>query len=499
MKRRALPSLAVPLSAGLLSLGLLGLSTTTGCSSDDPPAAPPTDAGADGELPPVDFAPSALPADLATALAAPDKRDAKVTWKADAIVLDEKTIRASLENAFSADGWYHFKKGSVDAAKLEVGKVLVIPYVGIFKVAEVIEDETNVHVHGEPAALDDAIQEGTIDFDVALPKTALDLDGEAPPATGKDFRGKIDGWDVVYTARPTGDGDRYRFELSGGEKTGETNVAFAKIAYVARFRAFGNATITGGRLVQATFGVRDVFVELTAKEGVVSKSFKQRFEMPPFLVMPFVVGTLPLFVTVGTNVEMESTASVNTSVIGQTKLTLRGNGRYELRTDGTSKVYGDLTQLDVQFQGGNYVTTVEVGAGLFVDVPKIVFGVGLPQLQDAAPSWLRPYLDGLWRGAGLPPAALLRQATVAGIHLKLVGEVVQNVKVKLDPVGVPKATCAVVTFGAAAYYGGEGSFFASRLSSLLTLDSFIADKQLGGKVKQPVKYGPGCAQFPDTP
>ncbi|MBL8720907.1 MAG: hypothetical protein JNL79_33275 [Myxococcales bacterium] len=490
------------LLASVLAPSLLLLSSL-GCSSSDEAAPPATDAGADGELPPVEFTPSPLPKDLADSLALPDKRDAKVTWKTDTVVLDEKIIRDALTTPFSPDGWYHFKKGTVPLAGLDAGKVLVIPFVGVFKITDANEDDTGVHVGTETAALDDAIQDGTLDWDVALPKTALDLDGEAPPApTGKDYRGKIDGWDIVYTGRPIPTGDTYRFELSGGEKTGESTVAFSKVAYVARFRAFGNARVEGGRLVSATFGVRDVFVELTAKHGVVSKSFKKKFDMPPFLVMPFLVGTIPLFVTVGTNVEMESTAAVDTSVIGQTKLTLRGNGRYELRTDGTSKVIGDLTQLDVQFQGGSYVTTLEVGAGLFVDVPKIVFGVGLPQLQDAAPSWLRPYLDGLWRGAGLPPAALLRQATVAGIHVKLVGEIVQNVKVKLDSAGgtpVVKATCATVTFGAAAFYGGEGSFFASRLSSLLMLDSFIEDKQLGGKVKAPVRFGPGCAEFPATP
>lgn len=456
--------------------------------------------------------PVVLPDDLKANLARPDEVVANVTWKPATKVIEDARLRQVLASPFSSDGVYVFDASATDVAAYTAGQVVVLHGVGIVRVLSVTTDADGIKLATETASLDEAADEVDIRFDMASPVTSnlFDADPESPsqvdivsPATlrpgqlgVRDFQGQIDGFDATFGIRPTATGgDTYDFTLGGKLVEGDKQAAFAAFGWATRFRLVGEVKVLGGEFKGAKVGIQDAMAEMTIKGQTKRFSKKSAFDFPPLVTIPFTFAGLPLFVSVGAALEFEATGSATTAILGSAKLGMRGDATFTIGEGETSKFTGEVKSLDVKVVGANHVATVKVGLGTVVSFPKLSIGIGFPQLQDTVPAAVRKVLNAQWKSAGLAAPAKFPSAVPASAYVKLATEMVYNVDVDYEaagPVPVVKGTCATIAMNGGIFYGGELKGFGQKLSKKVGLPEKLFDKQAGGKVGEPVKFGQTC-------
>ncbi|MDP9151784.1 MAG: hypothetical protein M3O36_17820, partial [Myxococcota bacterium] len=88
-------------------------------------------------------------------------------WKPATVILNDATIQASLINRIADDGVYHFRSSSDLAAKLVVGKVVLMTGVNLVTITKVDATADTLTIETQPAALQDAADNAHLDWHIA--------------------------------------------------------------------------------------------------------------------------------------------------------------------------------------------------------------------------------------------------------------------------------------------------------------------------------------------
>ncbi len=400
----------------------LNLASASGCSDGAEPAAPHV-------TPPE--------------VLAPDSTTFEVKWKPSALVLDEAAVKAALQSSSPATGEYTFKSGTAAIDALKAGDVAVLPGVGLFKIVSNTESSGTRVLKTELAALTDAIEEGTIGWSLGfhgknLPKL-IGLDD----AKGKldsvftdgslSYSGKLAGWDTTFTLKPQG--DDFAMTMGATYDKSPAKISFDGEGTLRGFRDEANIIIKGGSITSFTLAHKHLEADLTLEVGGVELGGDASIKIPARIAIPFTLGPLPAFTSVGGTFEVSSTLKANTSHIAKVKFHLRGAAG--LKLDGGSIVpIGQLEDKSVSYESGSAVGTITAGIGLLLDFPQVDFGIGVP-------------------------------GTEASVFLKLKEELVANFELHYTTAGpypVIDGNCQKVSGNLGGYVGGTMKVFGLTLA-----------------------------------
>ena len=352
---------SVPLATAVVAVAATLAGMTAGCSSDDAPA---------HQTPPE--------------VLAPDSTTFQVTWKPTTRVLDEAAVKAALLSSSPSTGEVTFKSGAAAIDGLKTGDVAVLPGVGLFKIVSNSEAGATRVLKTELAALTDAIAEGTIAWSLGFHGQNLSkLVGVGDKGKldsvftngALTYSGKLSGWDVTFTLTPQG--DDFGLTMSATYDKSPAVIKLAGTGTLRGFRDEANLIIQGGSITSFTLAHKHLEADLTLEIGGVELGGDASIKVPARIAIPFTLGPLPAFTSVGGTFEVSSTLKANTSNIAKLKFHLLGAAG--LKLDGGSIVpIGQLDDKSVTYESGSAAGTITAGLGMLLHFPEVDFGVGVP-------------------------------------------------------------------------------------------------------------------------
>jgi hypothetical protein len=325
--------------------------------------------------------------------------DAK--WKPDTIVLDDATVRGSLLNRIAEDGVYKFKPSDDLTAKLVVGKVLLMTGVNLVKITKVDAAPDAITIETQPAALKDAADEAQVDWKMTgvLPKTfaapvapgqpgtasirPLSVPSVTPDGQSAAFAGSIDGFSVDMKYSRTDSSVNGQLTV-GRESSAGSTLKMVVTASVNGMDLSGQVGVKSGATSAFDMKVDNLDVMFELDAGFVqSGKGLENLKIPLQIRFPFMAGPLPMYIGMGTEVEIESQVGPNSSVFMGAKCHVTGSTG--LTYDGKSfKPYGKLDKVDCTAAPKDYLgAQFSFGLGLRYDLPKFTLGVGVvPPVGD---------------------------------------------------------------------------------------------------------------------
>jgi len=423
-------------TARLLALALLALPALPGCGD-----------GGDGRGPYI--------ADQ------PDEIAFEAAWKPAT-----RFVAAAEDRLIDADpaaGAYTFAGEVGDLATLAAGDVAVLEGVGLLRVDSVTASGDQVVVQGEPAALADAIQDGTMSWDVGFDFTrperflAFQVGESAPlllvperpsfrvgsttPAGSVSWTGTISGFNVSLKLTPAGEDVAIAFTAKYA--SGNASASVKGAGTLRGFRVQGSAEVAGGSLASFRVVTEGIEADLTLEFGGVELGTKNgAFSVPAKMILPFTLGPIPAWASLGGVLEISSTLKTNTSALAKAHLVFQG--AVGMRGDGSGLAglvpLARVDRIDLEHQSSESVATLTSGLGVLMQFPRFEIGLGLP-------------------GTGAEAYATVKN------------EVVANTTVNYDAAGpfpVVTGTCLEVSVNLGAYVGGALKAFNFTVASAET-------------------------------
>ena len=365
-----------------------------------------------------------------------------VTYKPGVVVVDQATVGAALRDMSDDGATFTFDASASGLDGLKPGAVVLVWGLALRKITSVDTQGTTLVVQTDPAALTDAIQDGTIRWDQAIDFTtggsgnfvvsgggqvlddagggdagvvddaaALDdagaLDG-APRRAGshrplttlgftvglkpgeESLSGKIDGYDYKLTFKPSP--GRLEVDAEVTKKTSGIELQISAKGFVNKFRTNADIAIAGGETtsasVQNTGLVGEIDLSFTAGKPTNAQSSEDVILKIPFsfkipIPMP---GGFPAFVQITANVAVVlALTSTNASAVGNYVVPFHGAAGFAT-AGGASEgnASGDM-QSDPKIGDGTTTTSLGVSAmGVVVGFPHVGVGIGISELQTMA-------------------------------------------------------------------------------------------------------------------
>jgi len=233
-----------------------------------------------------------------------------------------------------------------------------------------------------------------------------------------------------------GDGATIEFKASR-KGAGNSTFALKGTGTLRGFRIVGGVDIESGTLRMLKFATTDVEGDLTVEVGGVELGIlNDRFEVPARLILPFALGPIPAYASLGGVLEVSSTLSAQTTAIAKARI--RFTGSIGLESDGKSLTpRGSLDSHSLEFESAESVATLTSGLGALFHFPRVEVGLGVP-------------------GTGID------------IYATVKNEVVANTTVKFEAAGpypVITGTCLEVNVNLGAYVGGEMKMLGMQLAT----------------------------------
>lgn len=371
-------------------------------------------------------------------------------WKDGVKVIDQALVYQELQDLTPPDNVFHVQKGSPLIADTDVGDIVVWPGQGVFRILNLAETGNRVAIEVAWADLADAADTFEAEFHHRLsaenPGRAFGV-GPAGPMNDANRAG--------YIVQPiTAEAGPFTFTEDGAIYSGETVTAsFQAINNTIRTSFVSKspgvtASVTGtlsGLSADGKFSLKeadaepDVLIQFNnlelnveAKLEIDNASGEAEVIPPAQIVFPFMVGPLPMYISVGSRVEIKSTARVDAKISTSASFTATGSLTLRRTADGQMIVDGDIHSFNTKSPTMSAQSVFTLGATINFDAPRIAFGVGRPNLVSAE---------------------------IYGTNsVELVANMV------IEPFN-DNATCAKVGTGAAVLYGGLIDFFGLTINS----------------------------------
>lgn len=394
-----------------------------------------------------DFSPK--PTELKEIVAA-DTAHFEAQWKDDVKVVDQALVYQELQNLTPPDNIFHVQKGSPLIADTAVGDIVVWPGQGVFRILDLSETSNRVAIEVEWADLAEAAHTFEASFQHNLsadsPGRAFGV-GPAGPTPDPNRAG--------YIVQPiTAEAGPFTFTEDGAAYKGDTvNATFQAMNNTIRTQFVGKspgvtATVKGtlsGLSAAGKFSLKDgdaepdVLIQFNNLELKVEASLEidnasgsTEIIPPAQIVFPFMVGPLPMYISIGSRIEIKSTAMAEAKISTSASFTANGSLTLRRTAEGQMIVDGDIHSFNTQRPSMSAESVFTLGATINFDAPRIAFGVGRPNLVSAE---------------------------IYGTNsVELVANLV------IEPFN-DNATCAKVGTGAAVLYGGLIDFFGFKINS----------------------------------
>ena len=397
-----------------------------------------------------------------------------VTYAEDTVVVDGDRLEALVDSDDDA-GTYTFDTAAAADAGIELsnGAVLVIAGRALRRVTATQQTDGQTTVQSEPASLADAIEEGTVAWDVPVqfdfdqfvtavegadPQALPPGDGEVtaaraggirlagismrtpdgrvlPVQSGRDVaEGIYDSIDVdpeegsvawTYSA----DGNTFRFRLTAHgdsvdllvvvsrEGGGGASMAFRGEGTIASLRSAASSRYAEGELVEADVDMQQLGGDLDLSLAVAGAGTSPvELDVPvPMLTYTWLVGPVPVTVDVTAEIIGNVRAEANASAQATASFSYRGDAGFTYQgADVGVSGSTDIGEMDPQPADSAAGMGINVDAQFGVGFPKValsVFGQGvIPHLR-----WGSVIGSSLqWGGpaAGFPASSLCKKAYV---------------------------------------------------------------------------------------
>jgi hypothetical protein len=406
----------------------------------------------------------------------PDKIEFDVDWKPETKMVTG--LVNHLTNADFTTNTYTFggtAEELQDLAALAVGDIAVVDDVGLFKIEEITVSGDQVVIKTADAQLSDAIQDGTIEWDLGFDPLRTDRFigiqvGALEPmrlyprkavvnsAIGivekVEWSGSWGGFNVKITMAPAG--ENIDFTISASYDVGKAKGKIVGKGTIRGYRTSGLVLLENGTTTNFRFVARGIDVDMDLEFGAVELGMMDgNFSFPAKIVLPFALGPIPAWYSMGSVIEVQSTLKAETSALAKAHLKFRGAAgiRKDTAEDSGLMPMANIDNIDVEFIKGESVATLTSGLGVLIQFPRIEVGLGLP-------------------------------GTGAESYMTVKNEVVANTNVKYEAAGpypVITGTCLEVGVNLGVYVGGAFKALGFTLAS--------KEFQVGAKINPKKRFG----------
>jgi hypothetical protein len=297
-------------------------------------------------------------------------------------------------------------------ASLKPGSVLLIKGLMAKKVLAVQEDDGDIGVLTEPAALTDVVQDGHITYDypvrfakgavinTALAPTASDDNGfasnafvttayaaEPPDAAGtpsaaltKTFA--LKGWTVEVTATP--EDNKVKMRVKASQEGNGFSAVIIGDGYIQNFDAGGDLTVEHGKVEQLEMINRQLNGTMnfswSVKLDVAERPFQSvKIDIPVMINIPLapVLGGLPFFIAIdGAVLIKPGFGGAEELSYGEFRITYDGTQRFKIH-EGNVDPEGNVTGTVELLKWGNLTKIAPTGLVVAFAAPKIELTFGL--------------------------------------------------------------------------------------------------------------------------
>ena len=394
----------------------------------------------------------------------------QVAYKPGVVVLDEATVRASLQDMSDDGATFTFDAAGPGVSQLQPGAVVLVWGLALRKITSVDAQGAKLVVHTDAAALTDAIQDGTIKWDQTI-DFMTGGSGNFIPTSGSgrllddggfatnDFKlsikpgeesisAKIDEYEYKLTFKPTPGTLAVEVEIT--KKTLGLDLQATFKGFVNKFRTNADIAIAGGETKSASFSNNGLTGELNlsfaagkptnaeSSENVIIKiPFSYKIPIP----MP---GGFPAFVQIRLNFAVTmALTSANATAKGSYSIPFHGSaGLSALGGAPDDMASGDM-ESDPKIGNGTQTASLGVSAmAVQVGFPYIGLGIGISELQAVAyvsqvtsAQMKTPGMLGLIGGCQVHELDLTTNvganATILGLTINTKAKPVYNKKVEL--------------------------------------------------------------------
>jgi hypothetical protein len=189
--------------------------------------------------------------------------------------------------------------------------------------------------------------------------------------------------------------------------------------------------------------VRGYHADLTANYQFAAIKGMQELKVPLSMVWPFLVGPIPMYVSIGLTLSMQSTLEGSGDAGSGTAHFVYG-GDFGVTQNGASfQGNGGLGTLTFDITNAQHASNITSGVEMLLEAPKVSVGVGVPSASSV--------FD-------------------ANLFFKVKSEVVSNLTIP-NPFAMGKPSCLKVSCGAGAYYGGSLTLFGAQISQEATISA----------------------------
>lgn len=334
-----------------------------------------------------------------------DSSSFDVDWQAGTLVAQESDVLAALEDLQPSDGIFRVPADSPILVGVSVGSIVVWPQVGIFEIVDLEPTGDIVKVATKWAHFSDAVSRAEIEFTHELragePGRVV---GTAPAAAPKarTNNGLVEQALTVENGPLSfsEDGVNYQGEAGGAE----TSFSIDGNAISASFSSSNAGTTVGlngsirglaanGRIsleageddpaVRVDF--KNVTLNMQATLSINGAKGTASVIPPAQLVFPFLIGPMPVYIAIGTDIEIESTIGTEDAVLtASAGFTMTGSVSVGRNRDGTIGAEGEITSFETQRPDFKGQTAFTAGIAIRFSAPRISFGIGRPGMATTA-------------------------------------------------------------------------------------------------------------------
>lgn len=378
-------------------------------------------------------------------------RPDEVTYKVDQWQSGVKLIKHAdgaehLKSSDAAAGELVFDKAAAAVAALTTDQVVAMEGVGPIKVISVSTSGDTVVVKAKHVPLTEVIKEGRLGWDQRLfsgkskEMVGLGIGQKSVPLTGSyeggklTFTGTVSGWKVTFTLSPQGTG--YAVTLSAVYAKNSSKITIKGKGVVTGLRSKGNIVISGGSLKDFTFLNEGLNGELDLEFGGYELAGEAKVVVPAKISLPFPVGFVPVTLSLGGSLEVQSMLKKSSASIARGKLRFSGSAGIKV-AGGKISPAGKLDSASLSYTSGKGAGSVSAGLGVRMDFPRIELGMGL-------------------------------LSTGPECYLKVKSEVLSNYKIHYKSAGgvpVPTGTCLTAEVNLGGWVGGAFKLLGFTLAS----------------------------------
>ena len=337
-----------------------------------------------------------------------------VTYTPATVIVDRATVENALREVSDDGATYTFEGSSTALNALQEGSVMLLQTYALRKVTAVHRDGSHLRVDTRPAALTDAISEGSIKWDhqVTFARGALSTRGEAAVSTSPNVslapQRNRSAWlrnvgdflvpslnaatpdataatgtigDYSYSLAFTPSDDRINVVVEVTKKVPSLELKLTGTGYLQNFANGGDIEISGGSLTTADFSNKRLNGEMnftwaarTALGTGVADAFILR--IPAAFRVPLIIGGIPFSIGIKTAFQIAPAFTTKQATAeGSFKATFNGSEGFAMTTGNVTATGNVNADPNVNDESSIFGAGVQ-GFSAAIQFPKIELGIG---------------------------------------------------------------------------------------------------------------------------